>query len=349
MKNIPLVGTLSKGQMSKALNVAFDRDYYFVPERRHRIDTLCNQYASDEFADLDIFFTESNLGQRPFFSDNQVLIGGIQPNMILGMLVGASFIPNPSMDAEISITPLKGLDPADYPSPEDLLQHELVRLFDTQIKEVRAEGRFYPIPPFFWDSSGMAAVHGVLTTAQKLVREDIFMDLVMAPDKAQEILHWIGNCFITLMQHFSETGRMEVTSVHVGECSGCMVNAELFSELVVPESSRLAYDDISLRMHSCGTSDHLLDAIHSIPNLGSIDIGGDASMAAVRKVFGPEMQVDIAPMPADLSVESPDHVINWAAKVVDDNNGGNLRIIYHLEPDYRMENIRALNEFLVRL
>ena len=51
-------------------------------------------------------------------------------------------------------------------------------------------------------------------------------------------------------------------------------------------------------------------------------------------------------MPADLSVESPGPIINWAKQVVDENGGGVLQILYHLEPDYKIENVRALNEFV---
>lgn len=38
--------------------------------------------------------------------------------MILGMLIGAEFIPNDSMDADISITSLKGKDPDELPGPQ---------------------------------------------------------------------------------------------------------------------------------------------------------------------------------------------------------------------------------------
>ena len=38
----------------------------------------------------------------------------------------------------------------------------------------------WPVPPFFWDSSGRAAIHGPLTTAQKLFGESILVDLLTA-------------------------------------------------------------------------------------------------------------------------------------------------------------------------
>ena len=68
-------------------------------------------------------------------------------------------------------------------------------------------------------------------------------------------------------------------------------------------------------------------------------------MAKVREVFGKNFPVDIAPMPIDFSANSADPIINWAKQVIDENEGGNLRIIYHLEPGYKLENIRALRDY----
>ena len=123
---ITIAGSLSKGWLAKKLDVAFDHDYYFNPEKRYEVDRLCNKYAENELADLDIFYTESNLGRFEYFSDNQILVGGIQPNMILGMLIGAEFVTNDSMDAAISPAPLKNKDTDQLPNPQDLLDHKIV-------------------------------------------------------------------------------------------------------------------------------------------------------------------------------------------------------------------------------
>ena len=91
---ISITGSLSKGWLARELNVAFDREYYFNLERRYEIDRLSNEYAAKELSDLAIFYTESNLGQFEYFSKDQILVGGIQPNMILGMLIGLKIFRN---------------------------------------------------------------------------------------------------------------------------------------------------------------------------------------------------------------------------------------------------------------
>jgi hypothetical protein len=343
---VPFIGSLSKGWMARHLELSFDRDYYFDPEVRHEVDTRCNNYAVRELADLDIIYTESNLGQRNHMDANQVLVGGIQPNMLLGMLVGAEFMPHNSMDADISMTPLKDIDPERLPPPNGLIDHELIALFDRQIKQLKAAGRLQPIPPFFWDTSGQATTHGTLTTAQKFLGEDIFIALMMDPDKVIAVMDWITESFIALMKHFSEVGDIAIQSVHIGECSGCMVNVEMFEDVVLPHAGRFAEQLGPLRLHSCGNSTHLLESMKKLPRLAALDLGGDTSMAKVRELFGADFPVDIAPMPADLSAESPEPLLNWAKGIIDENAGGNMRIIYHLEPSYRIENVRALNGYL---
>jgi hypothetical protein len=331
--------------MAKQLNVTFDSDYYFDPQKRHDVDCRCNQYAATELADLDIFYTESNLGQFEYFNNNQVLIGGIQPNMILGMLIGAEFIPNDSMDADISQTPLKNTDPEELPEPESLLNHKLIKLFDEQIQQVQVEGKYQSIPPFFWDTSGRATLHGTLTTAQKFLGENVFIDLITEPEKVVKVMDWITKSFIVLTKHYSELCNLPITAVHIGECSGCMINPSLFKQYVVPQVSRIANALGPLRFHSCGPSEHLLEAIKTIDNLTALDFGGDTSITKVREVFGKDFPVEIAPMPADFSADSADPIINWTKQLIDENAGGNLRIVYHLEPDYKLENVRALRDY----
>jgi len=149
-----------------------------------------------------------------------------------------------------------------------------------------------------------------------------------------------------LMQHFSEIGRLPITAVHIGECSGCMVNPEMFDQFVVPQAARMADSLGPLRFHSCGASTHLLDCMKSIPKLTWLDLGGDTSMARTRQVFGRDFPIDVAPMPADFSADSPEPILAWAQQLISENKGGPLRILYHLEPDYKLDIVRALSAYI---
>lgn len=341
---IPISGTISKAWLSQAIGVAFNREYYFDPDRRHAVDCLCNEYVAETFPDIPIFYSESNLGRKEHWAPNQVQIGGIQPNLILGMLLGADFVPADDRDADIVPGYLRDRGPADLPAPESLLTHDLVRQFDDQIAQVRrsSQRRLRPIPPFFWDASGRAAIHGVLTTAQKLCGETIFLDMLAEPPKCAAILQWIADAYIVLCGHFAQAAGLPLTDIHVGECSCCMIGPELLEQFVAPVTSCIGRRLGPVRFHACGSVTHLLGMFGRIEELGSLDLGGETSIRKAREVFGSRLPISIAPLPSDMSAESTDPILSWARQVLEDNAGGNLTFVYHLEPGYNVETIRAL-------
>jgi hypothetical protein len=267
--------------------------------------------------------------------------------MILGMLLGADFISQDQCDADITPGCLieKNLD--DLPAPESFLSNELIRLCDEQIQEVQngTEGRC-PIPPFFWDASGRATIHGVMTTAQKFLGENIFMDMLTEPQRSLDIMNWIGDAYIALCRHFSQIAELPITGVHVGECSSCMVSPELIEKFVVPVISRIGEQLGPIRLHSCGPSTNLLQAFSRIENLISLDLGGDTSIGKVREIFGKQMLLSVSPLPQDMSSDKTDAILKWARQIVEENDGGNLEFIFHVEAAYNINTINALTDFV---
>jgi hypothetical protein len=361
---ITISGTLSKGWMAKTLGVVFDRDYYFGPSRRYTIDCQCNEYAARQFPGMRLFYSESNLGQIDYWDKSQIQIGGIQPNMILGMLLGADFIPRDNGDADITPGCLAGKNTAELPTPESLLGHPLITLFDEQIRQVQDDsqrqlrgfpnskrrcGGLRPIPPFFWDISGRVAIHGAMTSAAKFLGESIFMDMMTEQERSLEILHWIAEAFIVLCRHFSEIADLPITGIHVGECSACIVGPELIERFVVPVTSKIGQELGPIRLHSCGPSTGLLEAFSKITNLYSLDLSGDTSIRRAREVFGGKMLISVAALPHDMSVESTESILSWAKRILEENNGGNLEYVYHLEPDYNINTVYALTDFVKTL
>jgi len=348
---VTISGTLSKGWMAKALGVSFGRDYYFDPGRRYAIDCECNEYAAAQFPGMRLFYSESNLGQIDYWDNRQIQIGGIQPNMILGMLLDADFVPRDSYDADITPGCLSGKDINDLPAPESLLDHELVKLFDEQIRRVQddSEKQLRPIPPFFWDTSGRAAIHGAMTSAQKFLGETFFMDMITKPKQCMKIMDWIGEAFIALCRHFSQIADLPITSVHVGECSSCMVSPELIEKFVVPVTSKIGEKLGPVRLHSCGPGTNHLEAFSKITNLRSLDLGGDTSIKRARQIFDKDMLISIAPLPRDMSNEKTEPIVHWAKRIFEENEGGNLEYIYHVEENYDIDTILALTGFVKNL
>ena len=348
---ITISGTLSKGWMAGALGVSFGRDYYFDPDKRYTIDCKCNEYAAAQFPGMRLFYSESNLGQIDYRDNSQILIGGIQPNIILGILLGADFVPRDSYDADIRPGCLSGKDLDGLPAPESLLDHGLVKLFDEQIRREQndSQKQLRAIPPFFWDTSGRAAIHGVMTSAQKFLGETFFMDMIAKPQRCLEIMGWIGEAFIVLCRHFSQITDLPITGVHVGECSSCMVSPELIEKFVVPVTSKIGEKLGPVRLHSCGPSTNHLQAFSKITNLHSLDLGGDTSIRRARQIFGKDMLISVAPLPRDMSAESAEPILSWTNHIFEENNGGNLEYVYHVEENYNTDTILALTDFVNNL
>ena len=345
---IRISGTLSKAWLAKAIGVRFDRDYYFDPGKRHAIDCRCNEYAAKHFPGMRLYYSESNLGQIDCWDKTQIQIGGIQPNMILGMLLGADFVPQDDKDADITPRCLAGREAGDLPDPETLLDHPLIGFFDEQIQDVQTSfgGQLRPIPPFFWDTSGRAAIHGVLTSAQKFMGEGIFMDMITRPKLCLEIMRWIAEAYIVLCRHFSEAAKLPISEVHVGECSSCMVGPELIERFVVPVTSEIGQRLGPIRLHSCGPSTSHLEAFAGITNLQSLDLGGDSSVSKARELLGEDLLISVAPLPQDMAEQNADRILAWAERILEDNDGGKLEYVYHLEPGYNIKTIHALTEFV---
>ena len=61
------------------------------------------------------------------------------------------------------------------------------------------------------------------------------------------------------------------------------------------------------------------------------------------------MPISIAPLPGDMSVENSEPIVSWAKRILEENDGGNLEYIYHVEENYIIDTIRALTDFVKNL
>ncbi len=348
---INIEASVSKGWLNKNGGFIFDGKYYLDPVYRWEQDSIIHKFVRERFPRYAIYNMEANLLQARYVRANHVLVGAIQPNMILATILGAHFSFYEDKDADVAGKPLESIShKEELPEIITILDHPLVKDLESQIRQIQsARPDLKVIPPFFWDESGRATIHGIITTSLKLTGDNIMTIMMSDPELAHAIHHWIVDAYIILVTHFADIGKLPVTSIHVGECAGTMISADLFQDFVVPYISRLGEKFGAVRIHSCGFSDHLIDPMSGIRNLSIIDTGSGTSIDRIRQLMGPDFVIHIAP-PMEMMMEGvpQSEILGWLNTTIDENKGGPLQIAYHAEPDYDISNCLAMHDELER-
>jgi len=346
---IAFQASVSKGWLHDKGSFVFDEKYYKDPIYRQLQDRKMNGFVSREFPGYPLYNMEANLMQAGHTNDKQVLAGGIQPNLILAIALGSEFVAYPDKDSDISGHPLKNIaSDKDLPGMEQILDHPFIQELDAQILQLKStHPELEIIPPFFWDSSGRATIHGIITTSFKLIGDDAMIMMIMDPDLMHLIHQWITDVYILLINHFAELADMPITSVHVGECSGTMISNEQYAEFITPYVSQLGIAFGNIRLHSCGSTDHILEAISRIENLVVIDTGSNTSVAKIREMKGPGFEINLEPPVQLMLKDSPkSKILRWLDQVLDENKGGPIKFAFHLESGYAIENCLAIYDEL---
>jgi len=348
---ITIEASVSKGWLHTNGGFIFDNQYYMDPVHRWEQDAVINKFVREKFPRHAIYNMEANLLQAKHVRDNHVLVGAIQPNMILATILGAQFSFFEDKDADVAGKPLEFITKKeDLPAVSGILEHPLVKDLDAQIKHIKStRSDLKVIPPFFWDESGRATIHGIITTSLKLTGDNIMTMMMFDPDMAHAIHQWIVDAYVILVSHFAAAAELPVTSIHVGECAGTMISSELYEDFVVPYISRLGDRFGAVRLHSCGFSDHLTEAMTHIRNLSIIDTGSGTSVGKIRELMGQDFVIHIAP-PMELMMGGvpEEGILEWLGMTLSENRGGPLQIAYHIEPDYEIGNCLAMHDELER-
>lgn len=352
MRHTPTAfGSVAIGVMARYGGFVFDRRYYFDPEYRWRQDLAIARWAEERYAPLPIYNAEAHLVQLEHQPAPYRQVGGLQPNLILGAALGAEFVFPGDKDPDITVTPLRAV--SDLSPLRALHWEELepIRTFLAQLDETRKmhRGRVDVFPPFFWDRSGRATVHGPVTTAQKLWGEDFFVLMLEEPAAALDRLMWISEVYVRLIRLFSERAELPLTGIHIGECSGCLLSPEHWAEAVIPAMNVMVDATGPVRIHSCGGSDHVLEPMSRVHDLAVFNIGTNTSVAESRRLVGPQVRMDVIPDAQMLCFGAPGQVRAWVERTLEENAGGPLEIQFHLDAGVRMENVLAIFQALEKL
>lgn len=202
---IQIQTSVSKGWLNKNANFTFAEAYYLDPLHKLKIDREINAYLRERFPCYALYNMEDNLVLSEYYNENLIQVGAIQPNMVIAVILGSEFTFFGDKDADVRGLPFKEISgKEELPSHEEIIHHPFVEQLTKQISDLKEQ---YPelrvIPPFFWDTSGRAVIHGMITTSLKLVGENIMIMMILDPELVHSIHQWITDTYILLIKHFS--------------------------------------------------------------------------------------------------------------------------------------------------
>jgi uroporphyrinogen-III decarboxylase len=348
--SVTVLGSVSFGWLAAHGEFVFDQAFFMDPRVRLDRERRMHAFVAQRFPLEPIYNIEAHLVQIEGRRRPVALVGALQPNLILGAALGAEFVFYGDKDPDITPTPLAEVRDLDPLWNIDWSGTHPVSLFLEQIGQMREAmgGRVPIIPPFFWDTTGRATTHGIVTTAQKLMGERIFLEMADSPRFAHEFLSWIVDAYVKLIHLFARAAGMSITGLHTGDCSVCMIGPEQFVEFVLPRLNEFSERVGPLRLHSCGLSDHLLEVFAQVRNLASLNVGSNTSVAKIRERFG-RIRIDLIPDLELLMFGKPADVDAWVRRGIEENAGGELEFQYHLDYGQPEANCLQINRTLAAM
>ena len=152
---------------------------------------------------------------------------------------------------------------------------------------------------------------GVLNNAQRLRGQQLFLDMLMAPDLVMHLLE----CVTTTMINAAKTlqGRQEQSGVSysfftVSNCLVNMIQPELYQEFILPFDLRIANEFDAIGIHNCAwNASPYLDDYASVPKVGYIDMGIESDLTKARSLF-PLTRRSLMYTPMDLANKPTDEI-----------------------------------------
>lgn len=128
---------------------------------------------------------------------------------------------------------------------------------------------------------------GVLNTAFRLRGEAIFMDMAMAPERADHVLDVVCDTMLAFVGDVHD--RQRASGVHrdffvTANCVVNMISADYYRRFVMPRDRRLAGHWQHFGVHNCAWCvDPYVPAYAELPDLAYLDFGFDSDLETLRR------------------------------------------------------------------
>lgn len=145
---------------------------------------------------------------------------------------------------------------------------------------------------------------GVLNNAQRLRGQELFADMIVAPDRARHLFDCVCTTIIDAARRLHDRQRQSGVDVQFFTVSNCLVNmvsAKLYREFLLPLDQRIAREFGCIGVHNCAwNASPYLDSYAEIPFVGYIDMGLDSDLKKARDLF-PDARRAVMYTPMDLA------------------------------------------------
>jgi hypothetical protein len=130
---------------------------------------------------------------------------------------------------------------------------------------------------------------GVLNNAQRLRGEQLLMDMLEEPGKAQHLFACVCETMIQGLRRLHERQRASGVDVRFVTASNCLVNLvspKVYSNLLLPLDQQLAAVYGCIGIHNCAwNATPYLEAYSQAPGIGYIDMGIESDLGPAKALF----------------------------------------------------------------
>src|ERR1035437_1240254 len=144
---------------------------------------------------------------------------------------------------------------------------------------------------------------GILNNAYRMRGEDLFVDMIMEPERARHLFECVATSMIEgarrVYARQSEAG-FPVEHFTVSNCLVNMVSPDQYRDLIYPSERRIAEAFGCLGVHNCAwNASPYIEHYASLPSVAYVDMGMDSDLPKARDAF-PEARRAIMYTPMDV-------------------------------------------------
>ncbi|MFC2133963.1 hypothetical protein ACFLR4_04695 [Bacteroidota bacterium] len=171
-------------------------------------------------------------------------------------------------------------DEVDALTIPDLTNNEFFQNIFSQIEEIyRLTG----------STRGYLNWQGVLNTAFRFRGQDIFTDMISAPERADHLFNVVADTMIASIKLLHAKQREYGVENEFATISNCTVNTvgpKLYDQFLLPLDIKIRNEFKNFGIHNCAwTVTPYLDGYRKVPNLGYLDMGIDSDLVKAKSLF----------------------------------------------------------------